>query len=101
MSSSLSLFCLAEFIGVFIVIYVVLYSRGNAYAIVAALAAVIIVGSLLSFPMFVNPAISFICFMNSDIILSKFISCLIAEISGGLLALAVYRVVTAAAAGTN
>jgi glycerol uptake facilitator-like aquaporin len=81
---------LVEFLGSFVFIYVILAS-GNAIAIGAALALIIIIGVSLGGVAHVNPMTSIVMASIKKIPVSDLVPFVILQIFGGLAALEVYK----------
>ena len=80
---------ITEFIGTFLFLSIILLN-GNAFVIGITLAVLIWFGSLTSGGNY-NPAVSFINYIKKDIDQYKLLIYIIAQISGGLFALAFYN----------
>lgn len=85
---------IAELVGTFAFILVILASGGNAYIIGAALAVVVLlIGSISGGH--VNPAVSFAMFMKGGMTPIEFASYVVAQLIGGLGAVYAYKMVSA------
>jgi len=82
---------IAEFLGSLVFIYIIL-ATGNAYAIGAALVVVILVTSSLSGG-HINPAVTLTMTAAGKLPMSKTLYYILAQILGGLSALAIYKMV--------
>ena len=80
---------LAEFLGTFVFLTVILASP-NAISIGAALAVAILAFGAISGGHF-NPAVSFMMLMNGKIKIDTFLMYVIAQVVGGIVALIMYR----------
>ena len=81
---------IAELVGTFAFILVILASGGNAYIIGAALAIVILlIGSISGGH--VNPAVSFAMFMKGGLTPIELASYVVAQLIGGIGAIYAYR----------
>lgn len=84
---------IAELVGTFAFVLVILASGGNAYLVGAALAVVILlIGSISGGH--VNPAVSFSMFMKGSMAPMEFATYAVAQIIGGLGAVYAYRLVS-------
>jgi len=83
---------LAEFLGTFVFLTVILASP-NAISIGAALAVAILAFGAISGGHF-NPAVSFMMLMNGKIKVDTFLMYVIAQVLGGVIALFMYRAAT-------
>ena len=79
-----------EFIGMFVVISIVLGSKGNPFAVVVALALVILIGSLFA-PVQVNPAISLMAFLNGSQCFGQLIAYVGSQLLGAVAAVLLHR----------
>jgi aquaporin Z len=82
---------IAEFLGTFLLVLSVFASGGNAYAIGATLAVVVLLTGKLSGG-HVNPAISFTMFMKGSLSVKELLAYVAAQLLGGLSSLYAYRV---------
>lgn len=87
---SMTVRSLSEFLGTFLLIAMVIASKGNPVAVVISLAIIILLGNVFT-TIYVNPAISLVSFLNGHIAFLELTVCVVAQMTGVIAAYMVMR----------